>query len=242
MTGDAVEKIARLEDKHKFLEIDGQIYARERFQPVYWDPRPEPILGATLTGMIDYIRSNREVVNPGECMIVVKSFAEVELVESYGGDSCARTVYYRARLDDNLPVFPFGKYLSIEDFIIKVRTLFQPSEQLDEVVKMVSKVTNDGTITMADDGVSQTVAVRKGVSGALTGTEQTKGSYQLFPFRTFRELDQPQNWCLLRLKQGEDSPIQAALFDAQGETWRLTSVLNIKDYLEARVEDIPILA
>lgn len=246
MDGSAVKEIAALEDAGKTIEVNGRTFARETFKPVYHDPRPSEIEANTLTGLVDYLRANREGVNPADCMVIVRNHLRVELVEKFGGESKSRTTFFVSELDQHLPTFPFDSFLSVEDFIIKARALMVPSESLDAVVALVSKVTEQNQIIALDDGISQEVQVKKGVSGSMTVGETTKGVYALRPFRTFRECEQPESSFILRLKAVSEGLPRAALFDAEGGLWRLQAIAGVKEFLidqfSAYGIEIPVIA
>jgi hypothetical protein len=246
MDGMAVKEIAALEDARKIIEVEGKTYSREEFKPVFFDPRPSAVEGNTLTGLIDYLKSNVEGVKVEDCLLVVKDYAHVELIEKFGGAAKKRTTFFTATLDKNLPVFPFDNFVAVEDFIIKARSLFQGTEDLDAVVALVSRVTEQNQITAKDDGISQEVQVKKGVSGAVSEGVSTKGIYVLKPYRTFRELSQPACAFILRLKAQQGDLPRAALFDAEGGTWRNLAMTEIKAYLEDQLSvygiKIPVIA
>lgn len=107
-------------------------------------------------------------------------------------------------------------------------------------------MTEQNEIVALDDGISQEVQVKKGVSGSLAGGETTKGVYSLSPWRTFRECEQPESFFILRLKAVSDGLPRAALFDAEGGSWRLTAVESIKSYLEEQFSEggiaVPVIA
>jgi hypothetical protein len=241
MEGAAVQKIAELEDRGKTIEVNGRTFARVAFNPVIYVPRPDALSGKTLTGLVDYIKANREGVDFASCMLHVVDHTKVELVDSYEGDDAARTRYYQAKLDENLPVFRFDEFMPVEDFIIKIRALFQPGTDLDDVVAIVSRVVAQDEISAKDDGLSQTVQVKRGVSGALTSEVMTKGVYELRPYRTFREIEQPAARFILRLKGGDGVP-RVALFDAEGGSWRYTAMQSVKSFLDSKDLEIPVFA
>lgn len=245
MDGTAVSAIAALEDKNKTIEIAGQTFARADFKRVMYNPRPQALEGKTLSGLIDYIKENREVIIPSVCMIRVVDHSEVKLVRAFDGEDLKRTEYYRATLDGELPVFPFDRYLDVEDFIIKARALFEPSEDLDAIVAIVSRVVAQDEITAKDNGLAQEVQVRRGVSGAMTDGVETKGMYELRPYRTFRDVRQPDSKFILRLKARDGSTPMVALFDAEGGIWRYKAMQTIKEFLVDQVgrdAGIPVLA
>lgn len=244
MDGSEVKEIERLVNENMTIEEAGVLFARSTFKPVMYCPRPSAIKSKTLTGFLDYIKDNREKAPLEECMIHIESYESVRLIAGFDDLDKGRTVFVAAELDKELPVFPFDKYMDPESFIIKAKALFVPSEELDNVVAMASRVVAQNEIITKDDGLSQEVSVRKGVSGALKGSEENKGMYALRPWRTFRELEQPKSSFILRFKATDGIP-QIALFDAEGGIWRNTAVMAIKEYILDQLVssvDIPVIA
>jgi len=62
----------------------------------------------------------------------------------------------------------------------------------------------------------------------------------LAPFRTFREIAQPESKFVFRMQQGP----RCALFEADGGAWRLEAMKRSKAYLEEELEglEIPIIS
>jgi hypothetical protein len=57
------------------------------------------------------------------------------------------------------------------------------------------------------------------------------------PFRTFRELDQPEGEFLLRLRSGAGDLPMVALYQAEGIAWELTAIESIHSWLADRLPD-----
>jgi len=231
MDKSAVEAIAELEDKNKTIEVGGRTFARRDFTPIQYIPRPEPLTGNTLVGLLRYIEANPDGSILADCMVRIVDHATVELVEKCKYDDLGRTVYYRAVLDQKLPVFPFDNFIDQEAFIIKARALFEQSDDLDSIIGLVSKVVAQDEITGVDTGLSQAVTVKKGVAGALTEGAVTKGIYELRPYRTFRDIPQPAARFILRLRANDGDVPKVALFDAEGGSWRYNAIQTIHSYL-----------
>lgn len=242
MEGAAVQKIAELEDKNKTIEVGNRVFARSNFMPVIYNPRPSALQGSTLSGLVDYITANVEAIDPNSCMLHVVDFNRVELVKAYDGEDLKRTEYFHAVLDSELPVFKFDSFMPVEDFIIKARALFEPTTDMDAIIAIVSKLVSQNEITADDNGISQSVQVKKGVSGALSTETQTKGVYELRPYRTFRDLEQPSSRFILRLQPVEGALPKVALFDADGGSWRYHATQAIKAFLVNKKLGIPVLA
>ena len=90
---------------------------------------------------------------------------------------------------------------------------------------MISRINNEEGVQSADNGVSQVVTAKKGAS--LMTTEQVRPRLSLIPFRTFREVPQPESEFILRL----DENGRVGLFEADGGIWKIESKANIADYL-----------
>lgn len=235
MDGTAVKEIAVLEAKGQTVEIDGVVHTRANYTPVVFDPRPEPIMASTLTGLLDYIRENRDGIKYEDLMIHVVDFSRVELFSKPTGKMQKRTVHFISELDQNYPHFPFDQFLDQESFLIKMNALFSFSEDRARVITIASKVAAQEKITGEDDGLAQNVNIQRGASGAVTDEITTRGLYTLAPYRTFRDIPQPTSAFILRLRENNGGIPRIALFDAEGEIWRKAAVDAIKNYLIAHL-------
>ena len=110
--------------------------------------------------------------------------------------------------------------------IIELRSRFIPTDDSSYLIDLVSRINNDEGVKSEDNGVSQTVVVKKGVS--LAATEAVKPRLSLKPFRTFREVPQPESEFILRL----DENGRIGLFEADGGIWKMEAKDNIKAYFE----------
>lgn len=129
--------------------------------------------------------------------------------------------------------FPFGHWLSLENFIISVQANFVADEHRDELLSFVATVKQDTGVEQQDDGVTQKVTTRSGVS--LSRTSKVPNPITLRPFRTFSEVEQPESTFVFRIKAEEGGGVKAALFAADGEAWRHDAILKIRDYFQTHV-------
>lgn len=74
-------------------------------------------------------------------------------------------------------------------------------------------------------------------SGAMTEGAKNHGTYTLRPYRTFREVKQPESQFILRLKAREGEPPTVALIDATGGGWKNTAALAVADWLAANLSE-----
>lgn len=245
MDGTAVKEIERLADENKTVECGEYLFARKEYKPILYIPRPDTLRGYTLTGLLDYIKNNRELLLLDQCMIQIESHESVKLLARFDNEDLKRSCFFQSKLDDNLPEFPFDSFIGPEEFCIKARALFVPNDDLDAVIAMASKVVAQNEVITKDDGLSQEIQVRRGVSGAAKDQTETKGMYRLRPYRTFREVEQPEASFILRFKAVENGVPKIALFDAEGGIWRNNAILAIKEYIEKTIISdvvIPVLA
>lgn len=127
----------------------------------------------------------------------------------------------------NVTQFPFGRYMELEDFIIKVQCMFSNSPIKNQLIAHVSSICDEQIVTNTDDGISQSV-VRKDSVGRKERAEMSP-MLVLHPMRTFPEIDQPASMFLLRIQKGPT----AALFEADGGQWEADACKAIAAYLRA---------
>lgn len=138
-------------------------------------------------------------------------------------------------------LFPYSAKCADADFregwreqqaaIIELRSRFIPTEDSEYLVDLISRINNEQGVQSSDNGVSQVVVTKQGVT--LMGAEAVKPRLSLQPFRTFREVNQPESDFILRL----DENGRVGLFEADGGIWKMEAKDNIKAYLEDRLHD-----
>ena len=243
MDKSVIEKIVEMRDESVRLERDGLTFAREGLKPVFFEPRPAPLDINTLTGLVDYLNKNVDSLNPEELMIRVLNVKTVALTSKICGKDRARDQFVIAGIDKELQEYPFGRYMAIEEFVIRLRSMFEGTPDLERVIAYTSNLASGTAILTQDDGISQTATVKIGVSGALKKTETAPVIVHLKPFRTFRELEQMESEFLFRIQTDEDGKNPScALFEADGGRWRNETVLAIKEWLKKNTKDIAIIA
>ena len=108
--------------------------------------------------------------------------------------------------------------------IIEIKSRFLPTADSEYLLSLISRINNDEGIKSEDNGVSQNVIVKKGVS--LATSEVVKPRLTLQPFRTFREVPQPESEFILRLNENGE----IGLFEADGGIWKMEAKDSIKKY------------
>ena len=237
MIKEAIEKIEQMTKPWIFPEMaDGRIYSSKGLSPVY-GPSPVALGLQTLTGLRDYLKENVDTLEAGGLILHVISPERVELISRLLKPWETRDTLIVVK-NDSLK-FPFGHFMDVEDFIIKMQSMFVQDEQTALILKVVGNVT-DGTVTgFRDDGVSQQVTAKAGVS--RVENIPVPNPVTLAPFRTFLEIEQPASKFVFRMRSGEGSPV-CALFEADGGAWKGAAVLEIKEWLLSNTKGIAIIA
>lgn len=222
----AIEKIEDLVEKAqaKTIEIDGEKYSTRQLTKVprvYY--RPGEVQLNTLDSLVDIIKVElHKATTP--LFVKVTSPECVEAFTTYHEDQdCSRDEMYLAKAE--LPRIDLNKFIEHEDFMIALRSKFIENNDITYLITLLASITDQNSLESNDDGITQSIQVRKGV--AMVQNVNTKPRVTLQPYRTFLEVEQPASEFLLRLKEGG----YVALFEADGGAWRLTAKKSIKEYL-----------
>lgn len=108
-----------------------------------------------------------------------------------------------------------------------LRTCFVESDARDDLVKFLGTWVETDSIETEDDGVTQQVVMRSGIS--LNKEGKAPSLMDLSPIRTFHEVEQPASPFVLRCEKGG----RAALFTADGGAWRIEATRTIAEVLRA---------
>lgn len=142
-------------------------------------------------------------------------------------DHCKRDTLYAAVAND--VEFKDG-WRDQQEAIIEVRSRFLPTEDSEYLLSLISSINQEEGIKSTDNGVSQTVVVKTGVS--LQDTATVKPRLELQPFRTFLEVEQPVSEFILRL----DDKGRVGIFEADGGIWKLEAKDKIYNWLSAELD------
>lgn len=228
MNAEAIQRIVDLAPttvvKHGDMEFASSPNGRDLKR--LGDVHPAPIILATLTGLADYLKANVDPL-PFDRLIHVTSPHEVDLYSPLLLPWKGRDVFSCAKFDV-ARMFRFNQFIDHEDFIIEIQTRFVDTPARSRLLKLVGNIRSDESVEQADDGVSQIVHQRAGVS--LIAEAKVENPFRLKPFRTFAEIDQPESDFILRVRDAGND-IQCALFECDGGAWKLDSAELIKAWL-----------
>ena len=189
--------------------------------------RPDCISVSGLDSICKLIRTELEKVGT-TIMVQVKSNDTVEVMTTYLSDF-SRNTLYRAKAD--APGLYTG-FRGREVALIELRSLCIPNEGTAYLLDLLSRMTNENSVSTNDNGVTQTVEARQGV--ALNALVEIKPRVMLRPFRTFLEVEQPESEFLLRVDPDEG----IGFFEADGGIWKLEAKKNIADYFLKNMGDL----
>ena len=220
----ALQYLVGLKD-NKTYDIDGRTYSDHELhlieEPRYYRKTVE---FSSLDAIVKMIRAELTDYTNGcdPIFIHIKDHKHVE-VFTHPDDRERRLWPYSATCVD--ADFREG-WRDQQSAIIELKSRFLPTDDLDYLLNLISRINNEQGVQSSDNGVSQTVVAKQGVS--LMSSEAVKPRLTLQPFRTFREVPQPESEFILRL----DDNGKIGLFEADGGIWKMEAKDNIKAYFE----------
>ena len=150
---EALEYLVELGIKEDpIVDLSQGTFTKERLTRVTV-PKAETLTVSTLTGLIDYIKSNIDTL-PEKLLIQVKSHKEVALYSPLNIDR-DREEYIRveAILPNNVV---YDRFLSTEQFNIMLQSSFVDVGTKSTLLKYTGLVQDETVKTTGDDGVSRT--------------------------------------------------------------------------------------
>jgi hypothetical protein len=198
------------------LKIDGRDYGAN-LVPICTPQRGSVGTFSSLEALVSYLKSLEACGEPDILQIVVDKDRAVSIMTLPDPLWQRRDVLARAVFDRK--IFEFDKWMPIEYFVISVQCLFVDSDAKKGMIDFVSTIVGNEVTTVGDDGVSQSVTVRRSTTGRAE-SGKFDSMVKLQPIRTFSDVSQPASMFLLRLKQQEKGLPLVALFEADGGAWR----------------------
>jgi hypothetical protein len=227
MIKEALEYLIKLGNVES-VSIGESIYSTQKLHLVN-DLTPAALQVRSLSGLVEYLISDFDGDELSERkMVHVISPTEVIVFSTFNRDY-QRNDYIKASA--MLPAFQFDRWYDAEDFNIKLQSAFVKNGDRDIMLKVVGNIKEEAVQTVGDNGVSQSVVAKTGV--ATVGNVLVPNPVVLAPYRTFVEVDQPESEFIFRMQSGP----RCALFEADGGGWKLAAMRNIKEYLQAALEN-----
>ena len=228
-----VEKIEEMaHPDHEVVAIDDQHFlfsqkngTLRRFEVP--EPRAQTLELRSLQGVVDYINQNPDgFLEEHAPFVHIQGPSRVFLLSQPRKDS-QRTILADARLGyENR--FRLDQWQDPESFITGVRTAFQESEELGNLIQTVSAIDQEEAVSAGDDGISQKLVVRQGASSKAVSI---KNPVTLRMFRTFHEVQQPAGLFLFRLSKSSEGPL-AKLVEADCLGWHVEATEKIQAFIK----------
>ena len=213
----------------KIFDVDGKKFTNDPNleEIIPHVDRPTVMTVTSLDAICKLVRT--EIKRNAYPLFVCAEEYNKAVVYSTYRDDYTRDTIYMAKAD--APGLSLG-WRSQQEMIIALQSLVIPTEASAELLNMLKSMTDESSITSRDNGVTQEVTVKSGVS--LAKTVQVKPRVKLTPFRTFLEVSQPESEYLVRVDKGN----QIGLFEADGGIWKLEAKKNIAVYFERELADL----
>lgn len=200
--------------------------------PREYEPTTLPL--STLAGIVSYVKANLAGI---PVIVQVGSPTMVNVLALVVGE-CRQQLHF-AMAKPTLPSIHYGNFLSLETFLIQLASCFVSTEERKELQKFCGSVRSAKATEIEDDGVTQNLTVQSGITRMNTAT--MKPEWELAPFRTFPEVEQPASSFVVRMKQDEKQPVMAAIFEADGGAWRPKAITAIGNYLREQLGESAII-
>jgi hypothetical protein len=192
--------------------------------------QPETLALNTLFGICDFIR-----IEGHKCSVHIEGPRHVRVITRFDDKWKIRDILAAAKISDNS--FPFGRELDIESFIIAVQCHFVDTPEKKEVIDFVSSIFSSEVQTAEDDGIAQNVVMESKV-GRRKEKVKMDPIVKLRPWRTFREIEQPEDTFLIRAHRQEGASLPfISLRSAGGDLWEYEAIKSINEFLRENLSE-----
>lgn len=233
MDGTAVKAILEAADPY-IQEIDGQRFSNQSMKPVI--PQLRNAVGLeSLSSLWNYMAYLKGFEFEEHMLLIVRSFPQVSLVLAEP-DKYGRTVVIAQCDGIRLQPFEFGGYLDQATIMTALQTQFVQNDGVEYLLKFLGSLADSNVIEGFDNGLSQSVTVKKSV--ASKGVEHVQRVVELRPYRTFIELEQPESPFIVRMKARENQLPLCALIETDGGKWKIGAMEKVRTYLNEAVKEI----
>lgn len=190
---------------------------------------PSSISFTSLDGIVNVIKSELKTIlaDTGTGGTLYISVSSPSCVEAFTGldEFNRRATLYTA--NQKLSRSWNGQnWFEHEEAMIVLQSQFAQNDGTEYLLDFLSRITDENSVSSDDNGMTQTVQVKKGIS--LAGREAIRPIVNLKPYRTFLEVEQPSSDFLIRIKDG----CQVGIIEADGGMWQFEARRNVKEYLE----------
>ena len=200
-------------------------------------PKPEKVNTSSLNALVELIKNEVDghTENP-PLYVSCNTYSGVEVFTTPNPkDELHRWQPYHATASDLPPLVEDVRW-SFDEAMIKLRSMFQRAPEgekndVDYILDLLSHMSFDQSVKSDDNGITQTVQVRKGVS--FVENKAVRPIVTLAPYRTFQEVEQPESEFVFRVYDDRSISLTAA----DGGMWKLAAREAVKNHLETALCD-----
>jgi hypothetical protein len=189
----------------------------------------------SLTGFRDaYIAGIDDFSEAGKTAVQVIDHETVALVSLEADENGQRHKWLQTTNRESNP-FPFDAYQVPEAFLLSLQMGFLPTEEVVQLQRFASSLSNESSIATQDDGYTQTVTAKQG--SVSRGDIQLPKRIELMPYRTFREIDPVKSEFIVRLKGTPGQLPTIALLGVDAGRWKHDTALLVKYWMVANLPE-----
>lgn len=236
MDGDAVRRIEELAEKAAVKVKDGVTYVSGNYKPL-GVVHEDCLRFTALEDFCVFVNENPQKQDLRDAVIMVNPDFTVSLLSKPDPLDGERTVIALAKRHET-EGFQFARQLDVDAFIVALKSKFVKADSdWETVFNLVRKVQIEDGVELSDDGMSQKVTIKKGVSAASVETVNKPVDYALRPYRIFPECEQPKSVFFMRLQASGSMGVYVSLYETDGGAWKNDAARIIREYIEVRLND-----
>jgi hypothetical protein len=235
-TKEAIEQIQQSTAKSEVITIGDFQYLmtpNHTQAKLITPPVPHPLQISTLDGITEFLKHHQ----PDSRIVHIENYRSVSVISDIHPVYQTRCLYLNAEAPKN--EFKYNLYMHMEEFIIGVMADFEPTNSCKQLLTFVGKIKSEDVYQSEDDGASQRVTVKSGITTVSTAT--VPNPVTLCPYLTFSEIDQPALTFIFRIRKGSDG-MQCALFKGGSSHWQTETCAQIRRYLFSKVEGVRVIS
>lgn len=181
----------------------------------------------SLTQLVSYIESYENKANG--LLVNINNHQSVQVLSAKKNKNLSHDVIAKANFKGIFDEFQCNTRHSQEEFIVQLQSRFVRDSESETLLNLVSKISGGKTTENYDNGISQEVTVKAGVT--LVERLSVKPIWNLKPFKTFPEIEPVAIPYVLRLHQRSEEIPQFAMYEADGGLWKIKTTEAIKKWL-----------
>lgn len=235
MLKEAIEKIQQLANSAIAIDVNGQTFTREvdgnfiqlREELDY----PQNIELSSLDAVVKMVKTEA-LLRYTDTPIYIEADRHDRVsvfLQPNPALRFERQQIYRAFATD-VPGWDATTKMPFEQAAVALQTRFQPSNDREYALQLLSQITTGAKITYNDIGVATTIVTQKGVS--LQQNSTIRPIITLKPYRIFQELDQPEGLFLIRIDERG-----ITFTEADGGMWKLEARKRIVAYFTENLKE-----